>query len=75
MEQKPSKKLNNKVIGNLGEKITANYLKRKGFQILGIFPNFRRKLLVLANGLGYQLSGKFFGRANTLKIQDIQHEN
>ena len=41
MEQKPSKKLNNKVTGNLGEKITANYLKGKGFQILGM--NYLKK--------------------------------
>ena len=41
MEQKPSNKLNNKVIGNQGEKITAYYLKNKGYQILGL--NYLKK--------------------------------
>lgn len=41
MEQKPSNKLNNKVIGNQGEKITAYYLKQKGYQILGL--NYLKK--------------------------------
>jgi len=41
MEQKPSKKLQNKITGNLGEKVVANYLARQDFEILGM--NYLKK--------------------------------
>ena len=41
MEQEPSKTHHNKDIGSLGELMTANYLKRKGFQLLEM--NYLRK--------------------------------
>ena len=41
MEQKLSKKLQNKVVGNQGELICANYLKRQGFTLLEM--NYLRK--------------------------------
>lgn len=41
MEQKPSKKLQNKVVGNQGELICANHLKRQGFTLLEM--NYLRK--------------------------------
>ena len=41
MEQKLNKKLQNKTVGNQGELLTANHLKRKGFTILGM--NYRKK--------------------------------
>ena len=34
VQLKPNKKLQNKVIGNQGELITANHLKRKGFTLI-----------------------------------------
>jgi putative endonuclease len=41
VQQKSNKKLQNKVIGNYGELITANYLKRKGFTLIEM--NYLRK--------------------------------
>jgi putative endonuclease len=41
MEQKLGNKLNNKETGRYGEQITANYLKRQGFEILGM--NYLKK--------------------------------
>ena len=41
MQQKPSKKLQNKVVGNHGELITASHLKRKGFTLIEM--NYLRK--------------------------------
>ena len=41
VQQFPNKKLQNKVIGNQGELIVANHLKRKGFTVLEM--NYLRK--------------------------------
>lgn len=41
VQQKPNKKLRNKIVGNYGELITANHLKRKGFTLLEM--NYLRK--------------------------------
>ena len=41
MERGPSKKHQNKVVGNQGELITANHLKRKGFKLIEM--NYLRK--------------------------------
>ena len=41
VQPKPNKKLQNKVIGNQGELITANHLKRKGFTLIEM--NYLRK--------------------------------
>jgi Holliday junction resolvase-like predicted endonuclease len=41
MELKPNKKLQNKIIGNQGELITAKYLTRQGFVVLEM--NYLRK--------------------------------
>ncbi|MES2967007.1 MAG: YraN family protein [Patescibacteria group bacterium] len=41
MQQKPNRKQQNKVVGNQGELICANYLKRKGFTLIEM--NYLRK--------------------------------
>ena len=41
VQQKPNKKQQNKITGNQGELITANYLKRKGFMLVEM--NYLRK--------------------------------
>jgi putative endonuclease len=41
VQLKPNKKLQNKIVGNQGELITANYLKRKGFTLIEM--NYLRK--------------------------------
>lgn len=41
VQQKTNKKLRNKVVGNYGELIAANHLKRKGFTLLEM--NYLRK--------------------------------
>ena len=40
MAQKPNRKVLNKVVGNQGELLTANYLKKQGFEILEM--NYRK---------------------------------
>ncbi len=41
MQHKPNKKQQNKIVGNYGELITANYLRRKGFTLIEM--NYLRK--------------------------------